>query len=261
MKKLAAENDASLSPEERLLRDLVQSAEPFAPSPFAKRSAYHRITRAQPARWQRVARHGTLASLLLAGTAMASVGMGVYAWLEVQSDAKVGTEREAASTRSAVLHGHASKSSAPPVPEAQKSALESPIPQPGVGLQVVDPLPRTGGASAHKRSSAAMRAKPLVVPTRDPSSLRDQAEDPSQIVEALRALRRERDPQRAQRLLDHYLALHRDGAFAEDALALAIEAASVQGDPEAHSYARRYLAQFPAGRFRALAERALARAP
>jgi len=45
----------------------------------------------------------------------------------------------------------------------------------------------------------------------------------------------------------------------EDALALSIEAAAARKDPRAAEYARRYLARYPSGRFRGMAERVLAR--
>jgi hypothetical protein len=84
-------------------------------------------------------------------------------------------------------------------------------------------------------------------------------EDPSQVAEAVRALRKQGDPARAQALLDRYLRSNPRGALAEDALALAIEAAAARKDPRAADYARRYLARYPHGRFRSVAERALAR--
>ena len=48
------------------------------------------------------------------------------------------------------------------------------------------------------------------------------------------------------------------GALSEEALALSIEAAHARKDPAAKSHARRYLARYPAGRQRRLAERVLA---
>ena len=44
----------------------------------------------------------------------------------------------------------------------------------------------------------------------------------------------------------------------QQALALRIEAAQKRGDPAATRYARDYLARYPRGRYRALANRALA---
>ncbi len=63
----------------------------------------------------------------------------------------------------------------------------------------------------------------------------------------------------AHQLLDQYLRTNPRGALAEDALALSIEAAAARKDPRAADYARRYLARYPNGRFRKVAERALAR--
>ena len=75
----------------------------------------------------------------------------------------------------------------------------------------------------------------------------------------MRALRKQGDPGRAQALLDQYLRSNPRGALAEDALALSIEAAAARKDPRAADYARRYLARYPKGRFRAVAERVLAK--
>jgi hypothetical protein len=84
-------------------------------------------------------------------------------------------------------------------------------------------------------------------------------EDPSQVAEAVRALRKQGDAARAQALLDRYLKANPRGALAEDALALSIEAAAARKDPRAADYAARYLAKYPNGRFKTVAERALSR--
>ena len=77
------------------------------------------------------------------------------------------------------------------------------------------------------------------------------------MVQAIQALRTERDPARAQALLNDYLKANPRGALSGDALALSIEAASAQHDPRAAEYARRYLASYPKGKYRDLAKRAL----
>ena len=86
------------------------------------------------------------------------------------------------------------------------------------------------------------------------------SEDPSHVVEAIQALRTDKDPSRAQGLLNDYLKTPPNGVLSEDALALSIEAASAQHDPKAADYAKRYLAKFPHGKYRALASRALVQA-
>ena len=77
------------------------------------------------------------------------------------------------------------------------------------------------------------------------------------MVQAIQALRTERDPARAQALLNDYLEANPRGTLSGDALALSIEAASAQHDPRAAEFARRYLAAYPKGKYRELAKRAL----
>jgi hypothetical protein len=84
-----------------------------------------------------------------------------------------------------------------------------------------------------------------------------KGEDPSRVVGAVKALRTENDPARAARLLAEYLRIYPRGALLEEALALSIEAAAARRDPAATTFAARYLAEFPKGRFRRAAEQAL----
>ena len=86
-----------------------------------------------------------------------------------------------------------------------------------------------------------------------------KSEDPSLVVSAIQALRQDRDPERAGRLLAAYLRTHPRGALAEEAVALSIEAADGRHSPAAASFALRYLKEYPQGRFRSAAERVLAR--
>ncbi len=86
-----------------------------------------------------------------------------------------------------------------------------------------------------------------------------KSEDPSLVVSAIQALRQDRDPERAGRLLAAYLRTHSHGALAEEAVALSIEAADARHSPAAARFADRYLKEYPHGRFRSAAERVLAR--
>lgn len=88
---------------------------------------------------------------------------------------------------------------------------------------------------------------------------RARSEDPSAVVHAVEALRKQHDPDRAAKLLAGYLAANPKGALAEEALALSIEAASVRHDPAASDFARRYLREYPSGRFRQTAQAVLER--
>ena len=86
-----------------------------------------------------------------------------------------------------------------------------------------------------------------------------KSEDPSLVVSAIQALRQDRDPERAGRLLAAYLRTHPRGALAEEAVALSIEAADARHSPAAVTFAERYLKEYPHGRFSSAAERVLAR--
>ncbi len=76
-----------------------------------------------------------------------------------------------------------------------------------------------------------------------------RGEDPSALVDAVRALRSEHDPQTAARLLEGYLRTYPHGALAEEALALQIEAAANMKSPRAATFAEQYLRAYPNGRF------------
>ena len=93
---------------------------------------------------------------------------------------------------------------------------------------------RTRAPSAAVQVAPPLETAPLdPVPSVDPPSLKQPSklqagEDPSQVAEAVRALRKQGDPARAQALLDQYLKANPHGALAEDALALSIEAAAAR---------------------------------
>jgi hypothetical protein len=88
-----------------------------------------------------------------------------------------------------------------------------------------------------------------------PPSARDDQETQA-VVAGMRALRLDHDPARARGLLAKYLERHPNGALAEEALALTIEAAVAHHDSDAAALGARYLRRYPAGPFRALALRA-----
>jgi hypothetical protein len=95
---------------------------------------------------------------------------------------------------------------------------------------------------------------PAEEPSPPPSELAPPAKAaPTQetllIMTAVRALRREHDASRAGSLLEEYLRRFPSGVLAEEALALAIEAASARGDTRAAVLARTYLHRYPQGRF------------
>ncbi len=106
-------------------------------------------------------------------------------------------------------------------------------------------------------ASAPIRRSPIEARTRRLQA-EQSADDPSLVVGATHALRVERDPELARALAKRYLDRQPRGALADEALAISIEAAIDHHDADAAALSARYLAQFPHGSFRALAERTLA---
>lgn len=224
MKRLLEEADPTLG----ALTALIASAERYQSSPFAKRHVQSRLTRAleggRVGAPRRVLRPAILAlgGLLVAASA-AAAGYTLLA---------------------------SSKKAEPAAPVAS------------VAPPPTDERAHARGKATHVASPAMPApAEPVVVeqPSAKQANKPRAGEDPSQVAEAVRALRKQGDAGRAQALLDQYLRANPRGALAEDALALSIEAAVARKDPRAADYARRYLARYPNGRFRGVAERTLSR--
>ena len=75
------------------------------------------------------------------------------------------------------------------------------------------------------------------------------------LVDAMLALRRARDFERAGALLENYLTKYPRGALREEAIALAVEAAAARTDLARRDYwASVYLKDYPTGRFRGFVE-------
>jgi len=110
------------------------------------------------------------------------------------------------------------------------------------------PIPALPGR-AQVRERADVHARRLAVET--------PSDDAALLVEATRALRVARDPGRARALARRYLERQPNGPLADEALAISIEAALDHHDPDAATLSARYLALFPHGSFRGLAERTL----
>jgi hypothetical protein len=78
------------------------------------------------------------------------------------------------------------------------------------------------------------------------------------MVRAVRALRRDGDPKRAQDLAEQALLQFPHGVQVEEAMALVMEAASARGDSAgARRAAQTYIDRFHAGRFADRAQRIL----
>jgi outer membrane biosynthesis protein TonB len=223
VKRLVDEHQPAFS----RLTELVSCAEREAPSPFAKRAVEARIARALESGAGRPRSRAVLigASVLAFAATAAAAG---YSLLDEPRE-------PLAPPPSAPAVSIAAPTPPPPAPPAQ--------PEPSV----TEPEAPSAAPQSSVAPGKRVVEKPLA------------GEDPTRVAEAVKALRKQGDPARAQQLLSQYLRENPRGALAEDALALSIEAAAARKDPRAADYARRYLARYPNGRFRAVAERALSR--
>jgi outer membrane PBP1 activator LpoA protein len=119
----------------------------------------------------------------------------------------------------------------------------------------------TGPLSNAETSSAVVSSGPTSSPTaskaqRDTGVVDDES---TLIVRAVRALRHEGDPARAQALAEQSLARFPHGAQIEEAMALVMESAFARGDAAgAQRAASAYLDRFRSGRFADRAQRILA---
>lgn len=223
MKRLLEEADPTLG----ALTALVASAERHQSSPFAKRHVHSRLTRALEGGRVGAPRRVLRPAILALGGLFVAASAAAAGYTLLASSKRVEPAAPVASV-------------APPSDER-----------------------------AHARSKATHVASPALPPPAEPVVVGQPSakrvdkpragEDPSQVAEAVKALRKQGDAARAQALLDQYLRANPRGALAEDALALSIEAAAARKDPRAADYARRYLARYPNGRFRGVAERTLSR--
>ncbi len=203
------------------LTELVASAQRHEPNPFAKRFVQSRLTRELEGGARRVSVRPAWLGLAALFVAASATAAG-YSLFTAPPSLPV-----------------APPPSAAPFVEPAGTVKRS-LPS---GPEPAEPEPALSADKPPERRADRPRA----------------GEDPSQVGEAVRALRKQGDPARAQQLLDRYLRDNPRGALAEDALALSIEAAAARKDPRAADYARRYLARYPHGRFRSLAERVAAR--
>ena len=227
MKRLI--DDPELSGTGARLAELVRQSERFQADPARKRSILSRLR--APSRKSFRLRGPTLAvALLCVGSAGAAVGLD---WVESRPVPQPAQPADTQPPRTTFgsPSNQTQQPATPPIAEPPAARVEE-------------------TPSSPPRSAAVPRSRTA------PEKLHQPGEDPAPVLDAIRALRKSRDPARAQKLLDDYLKTNPRGALSEDALGLAIEAAAARRDPRAADYARRYLARFPNGRFRAIAVRA-----
>jgi hypothetical protein len=236
-----SEKRNAFDPAEEVLADLIRSSEPVVVTPARKQRVLNRVLLRQTSRRPtraRLLRPVFVISVLSLAGATAAATIGRRAWNERRAETVRPSEPLALAT-SKVRH---TRPKAPPVAidEAAEDAADELIDEPAA-------------TAPHKATPHSLR-RPAHVAARARTV---RSEDPSRVFDAIQALRTDRDPARASRLLADYLSHYPHGALTEEAVALSIEAAAARHSPSAAAFAERYLRDYPNGRFRHAAEQAL----
>ncbi|HTB58650.1 MAG TPA: hypothetical protein VLC06_12305 [Polyangia bacterium] len=235
--------------------EMLRSVRPTVSSPLMKRrvwAALQESSIASPVRQRSLLRALVVGVGLVAFTATAAATIGgrriaarIEKLLSPQGAAGVGMgAAQPRSERTKPVRIVAEAESAPEVqPDPELGVSELPA-------KADSRMPLAGSAPSASAHSALRpsRAVPVAV----------EARERAQVWEALVALRRDHDPNRAAALLNHELEANPHGVLRQEALVLAIEAADARGDRGgAEGFARAYEREFPSGRFRQLAQRYL----
>jgi len=213
--------------------ELLRSVQPPAPQPEMKRrvwAALQQTTSTASRMRPGVLRAVVLGAGVMVFAATAAAAIGGH-WIVRQVE-RMRVPPPAVSVAPTIRHEqHARPARA--LAEAEPAALEPAVPAPVPELRELE-LPRP-----HRIAPPASTV----------------AQERTQVLDAMIALRRDHDARRATALLDTYLAANRHGALREEALVLALEAADARGDgARSARLARIYQSEFPHGRFTSFAQ-------
>jgi len=241
-----SEKRNAFDPAEEVLADLIRASEPVVVTPARKQRVLNRVLLRQTTRratGSRLLRPVFVISVLSLAGATATATIGRRAWIERRAPSTAHPAEPLAQVGTKTKHA---RSKAAPVAENDLAG------------DTVDEMLDAPAAPEPAPVRVTLR-RPAHVATR--SRAVHSSEDPSRVFDAIQALRTDRDPARASRLLAEYLTRYPHGALAEEAVALSIEAAAARHSPSAAGFAERYLREYPRGRFRHTAEQALEHVP
>jgi hypothetical protein len=216
--------------------DLLRAAGPYRAPPGRKQRVQLSLGTAPSRRPPRLLlRPVIVAGVLIGGGAFASAALGHWpGWMTRAYERLLPRPTQVVKTSFAEARGRGHRAEAS-LAEADPPAAE--VPAPPATLAPAPPAIRDAPASPRPRRVASAAA----------------GEETSDVLEAMRALRRDRNPVRARVLLARYLDRHPAGTLAEEALAMSIEAAVAHHDADAAALGARYLRLYPTGPFHALA--------
>ncbi len=248
--------DKTTSPIEAAAVALLRSAERYQPPAGLKQRVRMRLlaTPSEGGRSRRRPRAAALRPALIAVGVLIAAGASAMGgkWLlaNLVDTSQSNQELQATSLARTDARGVSRSAARTPAASAPASPLAS------NDLSELGLAGTSENPAAHHEPTGSSDPTPARA---DTTSRAPAASEKGLVFDAMRALRREAQPERAARLLDEYLRRYPRGSLAEEALALAIEAHSALGDPRTKGLADRYLTSYPAGRFRPAALRARAR--
>jgi hypothetical protein len=220
--------------------NLLRSATPHRVPAGRKQRVKLNLGHSAPNPAPRFLRPAIVGGILIGCGAFASAALGHWpGWIARAYDRWVtpAPPAEVAPAAASSRHLHAERTAEAPRPTAPALELAAAEPPPALA-------PLAAPAPAREPSPARAHHAPVSAAA---------GEDPSAVLEAMRALRLDHDPVRARVLLGRYLERHPGGALAEEALAMSIEAAVAHHDPDAAALGARYLRLYPNGPFHTLA--------
>jgi hypothetical protein len=224
--------------DEAYVAALLEDVHPFEPSAEQMQRVWTTLERSAPRRRRGRVSGPVIAALVLCGATAASATMP-HVWSRMQrayADLRPAPVAAVANT----LPGRAPPA-APPVPAFLADRASDTVALPATAA----PQPGT----AVRKSMA----------TRTPAAAAHPADSPTSAMLMIEAIRERRagNLTRARELASEYRTKNPTGALYEEALSLSFQAAAVLGDDEAKPLARLYVKRYPAGPFRAQAQRVL----
>ena len=249
---------------------LVRSTGPYKSPPGRKQRVLLSLGRSNaPRRAPLVLRPVIVAGVLIGCGAFASAAIGPWrGWLGRAYERLVPTAASVAVSPEPVrTHPLVDRHAAAVAPQALAIATAS------SEASSDGPLPDVAPAEAPATSRERIVLSPRLRHTAPPAAGREEARreetkheaardrdkedrETQAVLAGMRALRVDHDPVRARGLLARYLERQPEGALAEEALALTIEAALAHQDDDAAALGGLYLRRYPGGPFKALAFRA-----
>ena len=232
--RLCEDQDRAMEPSAEWGLSLLREATPYQAPAGRKERVWLALPRTRSYRPVRLRFALAVAALLVSGVFTSAAVAQWPAWLADVIDRIV-------------------PSTPHPTPMAPANRLRQ-APSERPSAPVLLPLPASGPVATPQTPTSEETAF-LARPKRaaKPAS----PEDMGPLLDAMRALRVERNPLRARALLTAYLDHHPNGKLAEEALVMLIEAAAGNGDSDAPALGARYLKLYPRGPFRGMVERML----